>query len=184
MKNDRNKWNARYSRHDRTIPDPDLFLVENSSILTAGTAVDVASGLGANALFLARHGYGVEAIDISFSALSKLKAEADRQRLNVRPIVADLNNYPLPPDRYDLAMIFYFFFPAIMSGIRNCLKSGGLLFCATYNYRHTSIMPEFNEKYLVPRGGLIPYIPDLEIVMHDGEAGEAGNLSRVIARKG
>ncbi|MFH1116352.1 MAG: methyltransferase domain-containing protein [Pseudomonadota bacterium] len=183
MKRDKEKWNRRYSRDDRTIPEPDPFLVENSSFLTAGTALDLASGLGANALFLARHGYRVDAFDISFPALSRLKAEADRLCLDVRPVVADLDDYPLPTDRYDLAAIFHFFSPRIMSGIQNCLKSGGLLICATYNYRHASIMPEFNEKYLVPRGGLTAYIRGLDIVMHESEAGDAGNISRIVARK-
>ncbi|MDQ7785671.1 MAG: class I SAM-dependent methyltransferase [Desulfomonilaceae bacterium] len=183
MKQDREKWNSRYTRHDVTIPDPDPFLTENASLLTKGTALDLAAGLGANALFLARSGYGVDAIDISFPALLRLKAEADRLSLDIRPIVADLDTYPVPINRYDLVAIFYFFSPPIMSSIRNCMKRGGLLVCSTYNYRHTSIKPGFTRKYLVPRGGLAPYVHGLDIVLNENEAGEAGNLSRLIARK-
>jgi hypothetical protein len=86
-------------------------------------------------------------------------------------------------NRYDLAAIFYFFSPPIMSSIQQCLKKGGLFISSTYNYRHTSIKPGFSKEYLVPRGGLVPYIHGLDIVKHESEAGEEGNLSRIIARK-
>ncbi len=183
LKRDREKWNGRYTRHDITIPDPDPFLAENSSILGTGIALDLAAGLGANALFMAKIGYSVDAIDISFPALSKLKAEADRLALDVQPIVADLDEYPLPRNRYDVVAIFYFFSPPILSSIQDCMKKPSLLICSTYNYRHTSIKPGFSEKYLVPRGGLIPYVHGLDIVTHESEAGEHGNLSRLIAWK-
>jgi len=183
LKRDREKWNARYDRRDVTIPDPDPFLAENSSLLTTGTALDLAAGLGANALFLARSGYSVDAIDISFHALSRLKAEADRLSLDVRPIVADLDGYPLPTNRYDLVAIFYFFSPPIIVSIQNSMKRGGLFICSTYNYRHTSIKPGFSKEYLVPPGGLAPYVHGLDVVKHESEAGEDGNLSRIIAWK-
>jgi tellurite methyltransferase len=183
LKDDRDKWNARYNGHDGSTPAPDPLLVEYRSLLTSGRALDLASGLGANAIFLAESGYRVDAIDISEHALARLKAEADRRLLNIDAVIADLDDYPLPKNLYDLVAVFHFFLPRIMPAIQDSLKQGGLLFYATYNFRHTSVKPEFSKKYLVPPGGLIDYFPDLDVVLHESEAGDAGNISRLIARR-
>jgi len=70
-----------------------------------------------------------------------------------------------------------------MSSIEASLRAGGLLFYATYNYRHKSIKPEFNPAYLVPPQGLVSYFANLEIVVNEESAGDAGSVSRLIARK-
>lgn len=157
--------------------------MEYRSLLTSGRALDLASGLGANAIFLAQSGYRVDAIDVSYHALARFKAEADRRLLDVGVVVADLDDYPLPKNRYDLVAVFYFFSRSIVSAIQDSLREGGLLFYSTYNFRHTSVKPEFNKQYLVPPGGLIDYFPDLHILVHESETGDAGNISRLIARR-
>ena len=184
MNKDQNKWDARYRNRGAALPAPDPFLVENRDLLKGGRALDVASGLGANSLFLARSGYRVDAIDISHRALWGLKTEAERLGLDVSTLVADLDTYPLARDRYDLAIVFYFFSVRIMTALQDCLKTGGILIYCTYNFRHTSIKPGFNREYLVPSDGLAQYFPALRIVFHEIEAGDDRNLSRLIATKG
>ena len=182
MKTDREKWDARYASKEADFPAPDSFLVEHRHLLTSGRALDLASGMGADALFLARHGYAVDALDISFTALYRLQRKAQRVGLDIRPAVVDLDDFPLPRGLYDLVAVFHFFSPRLMRSISHALKKGGLLFYATYNYRHISVKPGFRLDYLVPSHGLTPYFPDLHILMHEEEAGQDKNLARLIAR--
>lgn len=122
-------------------------------------------------------------MDISLSALSALDREAKRAGLPVRPIVADLDSFPLPVGAYDLVLVFLFFSPSLMQQIEDTLRPGGLLFYATYNFRHMSVRPGFDEKYLVPAGGLACYLPGLSVVLDEPDAGDEENFSRLIARK-
>jgi SAM-dependent methyltransferase len=183
LKSDREKWDARYSKEETEVLEPDPFLVHHEHLLTGGRALDLACGLGANALFLARHGYQVDAIDISYVALARLHREAARHFVDLQAIVADLEYFPLPADRYDLIVVFYFYAPALVPSIKASLKKGGLLFYATYNWRHTSLKPGFNRDFLVPPGGLISHYCDFEILWIESEAGEHGNVARLIGRR-
>lgn len=183
MKRDRERWERRYAGGGRPIPGADPLLVEHSGILIGGRAVDIACGLGANALFVAERGYEVDAVDISFTALRGLDREAKRRGVPVRPILADLDFFPLPKDVYHLVLVFAYFSPELMPAIQDSLRPGGLLFYATYNHRHTSVHPGFNPKYLVPPGGLAGYLPGLNMVLDEPDAGDEANISRLIGRK-
>lgn len=183
MKSDRVKWDTRYDRSSGDLREPDRLLVDYAHLLVGGRALDAACGRGGNALFAARSGYGVDALDVSFVALTVQAEEARRQGLPVHPAVVDLDDYPIPRDRYDLIMVFYFFASDIMRPLSDALKPGGLLFYATYNHGHLSEKPEFNPDYLVPPGGLKPFFPVLETILDEPEYGDAGDVSRLIARK-
>lgn len=183
LKADREKWDKRYLQEPRDLPDPDDFLVQHTELLRSGRALDPACGLGANSIFVAEHGYEVDAIDISPTAISRLREEASKRRLAIRCIVADLDNFPLAKGIYDLAVVFYFFSKPLIGGIREALRHEGLLFYATYNFRHTSVKPTFNPAYLIPPDGLAAYFPDFDILAHETSAGDRGNVSRLICRK-
>lgn len=183
MKTDREKWEKRYSQAPRMMPGPDEFLVQHTDLLTSGRALDLACGLGANSIFLAERGYEVDAMDISFTAISRVKKEATCRGLTIRCITADLDYYPLPEDTYDLVVVFYFFSEKLVAGLKQALKCRGLLFYATYNVRHTGVMPTFNPAYLIQPDGLPPHFADFETLVHETSAGDNGNVSRLICRK-
>ncbi len=183
MRIDAEKWDAKYTRHQDSPVGVDSLLMQWSRLLTGGRALDLACGRGGNAIYLARHGYWVDAVDISQVALRQLSSWANSLNLSVGCIVADLDYWPIPVGLYDLVAVFYFFAPVRMADLAHSLRPGGLLFYATYNVNHKSEQPEFNEAYLVPRHGLAPYFKALEIVWDEPESGEAKNISRLIARK-
>jgi hypothetical protein len=84
---------------------------------------------------------------------------------------------------YDLVVVFYFFSEPLIGPIRDSVKPGGLLIYATFNQRHTSIRPEFNPVYLVKPDALARYFPDYDVLIHETDAGDALNISRLVARK-
>ncbi|AFM23956.1 class I SAM-dependent methyltransferase [Desulfomonile tiedjei] len=182
LKSDQEKWNRRYER-EHHINAPDEFLVTHASILRTGLALDLACGLGGNSIFLAECSYTVHAVDISHQALLKLHREAVLRNLAIQPIVADLDYFSLPLQNYDLIIVFYFFSRDLMPSIVAALKDNGLLFYATYNTRHVSVRPGFNKDYLIQPDELVQYFSGFDILVHEPDAGENRNISRVLARK-
>ncbi|MDD1626440.1 MAG: methyltransferase domain-containing protein, partial [Methylococcaceae bacterium] len=79
------KWNHFYNSQSRQECYPAVqVLTENEFLLPAtGTALDLACGLGANAIYLAERGLAVTAWDISFVAIDKLTTYAVQQGLNI-----------------------------------------------------------------------------------------------------
>ncbi len=183
MKHDKLRWNARYSENTEAYPSPDNFLTEQTELFHGGRALDLACGLGANSIYLARNGYWVDSIDISESAIRRLQDRTRSLGLNLGLVVADTDHFPLPANIYDLIVVFYFFSDLVIPRITNALKQGGLIVYCTFNFLHNSVKPDFNQQYLVPRGGLAPFFPDMQVIVDEPEAGEASNLSRLIARK-
>jgi tellurite methyltransferase len=182
VENDRNKWDQRYLGERHEVPEPEAFLTAHADLLTAGSALDLACGLGGNALFLASCGFSVDAVDISSVALSRLQAAARGRGLDVACVVADLDYFPLPVAHYDLVIVFQFFSVPLISAIKATIKSGGLLIYSTFNIRHTSLKPAFNPKYLIQPEALLTCFSDFRVLLHEPSAGELQNISRIIAR--
>ena len=107
-RDDQEKWDRRYA--DAQGPDgPSNFLAEILSAeawsIPPGRALDVACGMGRNALFLATRGFEVTALDISIVALAEARRRALARSLAVSWQQADLEQIQLPQARYDLIVI-------------------------------------------------------------------------------
>lgn len=71
-------------------PREELVGLVRSGRLTPGRAVDLGCGTGANAIFLAQHGFEVIGIDFAPAALAKARAAAERSGVDVHFIQDDL----------------------------------------------------------------------------------------------
>ncbi|WP_072806264.1 class I SAM-dependent methyltransferase [Rhodococcoides yunnanense] len=108
-------WDAKYSAEDLVYgAPPNQTLVEFVTALPRGRALDLASGEGRNALWLATRGWDVTAVDFSGVALTKasrITATAPRsvrERLTwVHADVTDLAPEPI----YDLVLMLYLHLP-------------------------------------------------------------------------
>jgi SAM-dependent methyltransferase len=91
--------------------EPNAQLVAEVTSLTPGTALDVGCGEGADAVWLAQHGWDVTAIDISDIALDRARARADSAGVDVSFEHADLVAAPPAPGAYDLVSAQFFHLP-------------------------------------------------------------------------
>jgi SAM-dependent methyltransferase len=130
---ERDKWDERYrggAYEDRT--HPTALLAEWIDRLPRGHALDVACGAGRNALFLAAHGYSVDAVDISAVALERGRADAQRLGLDVRWLCLDLDDGAedgLPPGPYELVVWVRYVNAALLPRLARRLAPGGLALC-------------------------------------------------------
>lgn len=101
-------WNARYrSRNHLWSGKPNHHLVSQVSELGNGTALDVGSGEGADAIWLAERGWQVTALDVSTVALERGASHAaeagDDVARRINWLHEDLITWKGPePDSYDL----------------------------------------------------------------------------------
>ena len=100
-------WEDRYRAHPHLWSGRvNVSLAQVASTLTPGTALDVGAGEGADAVWLAEHGWRVTAVDASRTALDRGAAEAARRGLEVTWQEADVRTWT-PPGRYDLVTSHY-----------------------------------------------------------------------------
>ncbi len=180
---DKLKWNRKHGSGEFASGDADEFLEANRELLGGGRALDIAAGTGSNTLYLAEQGYEVDAVDISSVAMQRLMNKADKTKLSVRCIVADLDSFFLPYNYYDLVVVFYFFSPELMPSISRTVVLGGLLIYATYNEQHLKVRPHFNNDFLVQPGELQGAFPHFYSLHVDDRAGPVGNISRFVDAK-
>ena len=165
----RERWNERYSQDFRPFPDaPAPWLVAHRKLLTGGgRALDVACGDGRNALYLARHGYAVDAIDASDIAIAALRVAAQERDLAITPRVVDLEREALPPGPYDAIVTMNFLQRDLFGALQDALAPGGLLFYETLAQAHvTQLGHSFNPAYLLDDGELLRAFAGLEVIEH------------------
>ena len=98
-------WDERYAGTDRVWSgNPNRRLVEQVAGLTAGTALDVGAGEGADAVWLAGRGWRVTALDVSPVALARTRAHAEEAGVGdrVTTLQHDLIAGGAVPGTYDL----------------------------------------------------------------------------------
>lgn len=95
-------WDERYSSEEYAYGTrPNKFLEENVNHIPKGKVLSLAEGEGRNALFLAKQGYSVTAVDASIVGLNKARKLAAEDGVVVEFIRADLADYDLGEDKWD-----------------------------------------------------------------------------------
>jgi len=151
---DRGRWDQKH-RDAEFLGEPAPFLVECRRHLPPGRALDVACGLGANALYLAGEGFTVEAFDWSFEGLRKLTAAAQERRRRIGAVACDVTRFPLPRERYDVLASFRFLDRSLWPSMVKGLRPGGALVIETFNRRYLERRPDFPEEYCLEEGELL-----------------------------
>ena len=123
---DRDRWNARYAAGEyaaRAYPSP--LLAAWLGRLPRGRALDVACGLGRNAIHLAANGYTVDAMDISAVALATARERAEAAGVAVHWIEADLDRPDIARDAYDVIVVARFLDRPLIPRLVDALRPGG-----------------------------------------------------------
>ncbi|APW99869.1 SAM-dependent methyltransferase [Halobiforma lacisalsi AJ5] len=128
---DRARWNEKYDDPDFDLPDDPIPELERRiDTVPDGRALDVATGTGRNALFLAEHGYDVDAIDVSDAALERARDRAAERGVEVDWIRTDLAEFDLEGEHageYDVITVSFFAALEHLPALKEALAPGGVL---------------------------------------------------------
>jgi len=162
-------WNKRYETESYIFgKEPVAFLTEHVDILPKGKALDLATGEGRNAVFLAKKGFDTDCCDISEAAIEKARMLAKESGVTIRAFVADLENFQLPKNTYDVITCFYYLQRDLIPQIKKALKPGGMVVYETFtveNLERGFTGPK-NRNYLLKPNELLQFFRDLKIVYY------------------
>ncbi|MEU0465142.1 class I SAM-dependent methyltransferase [Amycolatopsis sp. NPDC006131] len=129
-------WDEMYRGRERVFSgEPNEVLVTEVADLAPGQALDVGCGEGADALWLARRGWHVTAIDVSRVALERAAAADDTGR--VAWMHADLAVLSPPAGCFDLVSAHYVPLrkaePGVLRGLLAAVAPGGTVLVASHD---------------------------------------------------
>lgn len=176
------RWDARY-REAGLLGVPATVLLENAHLLPRhGTALDLACGLGANALLLAERGLTTYAWDISPVAIDKLRHVANERNLPVIGEVKDALRDAIPPALFDVVVVTHYLERALTQSLIDALKVGGFLFYQTFTA--TAVNNEGPERFewRLADGELLTMFAPLRPLVYR-EEGRVGDLTQGFRNK-
>lgn len=185
-------WDDRYSRGEHSTSEPSRLLERVARERKPGRALDIACGAGRHAIFLAKHGWDVTAVDSSSVGIEHLRERARTSGVIVNAHIADLerSEFQIEGEAYDLICVFYYLqrdlFPKLCEGLR----PGGTLVAAIHMVDESPDIKPMNPDFLLQPGELRGFFRGWtiehyhETTHHDTDAGEHSRRSaEIIARK-
>ncbi len=179
------EWESRYQQKELSdIPQPALLLQQNSRLLTGGgNALDIAMGMGHNAVYLASRGYRVTGVDRAGPAITLAEKHAELQGVTLNAVEADMLVFPIEENSYDLIINFYFLERSLLGAIQKGLKQNGLLFFETYTVEQPRFGPPHNPDHLLEKNELIESFLGLFILFYHERIQNGKAIASLIARK-
>jgi len=172
------KWDRRYREGGTEAPAPARVLVDNGHLLpSAGRALDLACGLGGNALWLAERGLEVSAWDVSPVAIERLAARAGRLGLVIDAEVRDVCDQPPAPASFDVIVVAHFLARSLAPRLVRALRPGGLLFYETFTRERVGEGGPSNPDFLLGPNELLGLFRPLHVLAYR-EEGRAGDTDR------
>ncbi len=195
-------WDERFGTEEYAYgKEPNDFLVEAVAIgkLTGGKALSLAEGEGRNGVYLAEKGFHVTAVDSSAVGLNKARKLASERNVRIKTIQADLSEYEITPDYWDvITSIFCHLPPEMRKDIHRQvvagLSDGGIYILEGYSKDQLKYKtggpktPEllFGLKTIISELAGLEFLHGVEFVREIREGGYhtgPGAVVQVVARK-
>lgn len=182
-------WDRRYQAASWLwTSEPNPLVAEFATGLPPGRAVDLGAGEGRNAVWLAKRGWRVTALDVSGVALARAAGRAAEAGVELDCIQADWREYRSDPSSFDLAVIS-FMHPkpderAWMFGLAGeALVPGGHLFVVGVDLTEHGRRGPGDADRLYTRERLLGALPGFEVrrcesVTYEAQSGDG--LRRVV----
>lgn len=166
---ERERWEAKHTAEQEP-GEPAAFLRQIFQTgpweIQPGRALDIATGKGRNALFLAEQGFTVDAIDISEVGLQQAQRQAEKQGLTLNLVQADLASFEFPDSAYDLILNINFLLRSLVPKIKNALRPGGYIIFDTYLIDQQDLGHPRNPAYLLNHNELLDLFRGFRILCY------------------
>ncbi len=174
----RDKWDRIYRERGEGLPQAVAVLEDNLHLLPdSGRALEIACGLGGNALLLAQQGLVTDAWDISAVAIERLAALAREHGLPLTGAVRDVLHQPPAAAVYDVVVVSHFLDRSLCPCLIRALRPGGLLFYQTFTREAVSASGPSNPEFRLAENELLALFRELRLVLYR-EEGLLGDVSR------
>ncbi len=175
-------WDERYANQDLVWgAEPNRFVAAELAGLPAGRGLDLACGEGRNAIWLARHGWEMTAVDFSAAAIEKARALAAHEDVTVEFVVADVTRFR-PESPFDLVLLSYLQLAgdardrALQVAV-DAVAPGGTFFFIAHDARNVT------DGYGGPSSASVCYRADDIVPLLDGfDVLQAGEVLRPVTR--
>ena len=181
-RSDAERWDARHAGHPLAVATRPVALggpAEGSAddvVPRSGRALDVACGLGGQALWCAERGLDVVALDVSPEAVERTRRATVGRSVDARVVDLDAG---LPDDLglFDVVMCQRFRMPSLYASLVDHTRSGGTLLVTVLSQSGATDPGPFH----APAGELAEVFarPDCSIVRHVEGGGEESVVVRV-----
>ena len=185
---ERTHWTSRWKTGEynaRTQPSP---LWEKwAPRLPKGPALDIACGNGRNAIFLAKLGFQVDAVDIASTALKLARENSKKQRVKVNWIEADLDTYEIPENSYSLISVCFYANRDLIPKIKDGLKPDGFILYEHHYLSHVKVNGPENRQWRLRPNELIHQFIDFRIRFSEEglveDRGQTLAMEQLVAQK-
>jgi len=163
------KWDLLHAEAgDHGEPSAFLQLVFDQfrSTPSPGRTLDIASGQGRNAFFLAQRGFDVVAMDISPVALAKGRQRAEEKFLSISWQEIDLEQTELSAASFDLIINFNYLQRSLIAQIKKSLKLGAHVIFETYLVDQQAIGHPKNPAYLLQHNELLDLFRGFRVLFY------------------
>jgi SAM-dependent methyltransferase len=132
-------WEERYRAADGFLygTEPNDFVAESVVGLPIGDALCLADGEGRNGVYLAGLGHRVTSVDVAATGLAKATRLADDRGVELTTILADLADFDLGDNRWDLIVSVFAHTPPevrarVHAAVARALRPGGRFILEAY----------------------------------------------------
>jgi predicted O-methyltransferase YrrM len=159
----------------RFTTEPNAFLVSTIKGLKPGKALDVATGQGRNAVFLATHGWDVTGFDIAEEGLKVAAENAAKAGTRLTTVKSRFEDFDYGKERWDLISFIYTDAPIVdpkyVARIHAALKPGGLVLIDRPFRSLTNPEPNWPETAQDKPNALVKAWSDFQIVFYEDTTG-------------
>ncbi len=184
VRSDKERWDRKFQGRDFHLSRaPNPFLKKNIGLLGQGKALDLASGEGRNAVFLAGQGFDVTAVDISEVGLKKTERLAGEKGVRVQTVQSDLDEFRIEKSGYDLIADFYFLDRNLIPKIKAGIRRGGKVIFETYILEQRSLATRGpkNPRYFLGPNELLSFFDGFRVLIYREGVFKEGRKEKAVA---
>jgi len=184
------KWDKRYGDPQKQ-PSVVRVLEENLHLLpVSGQALELACGLGGNALALAAQELEVTAWDLSPVAIERLRTAAAARSLKcLKAEVRDVEQAPPSPNSFDVIVVSYYLDRSLIPHLIAALRPGGLIYYQTFTRIAVTDEGPSNPEFRLADNELLELFSELKLRVYREEnrlgdlALGARNVAMLVAQR-
>lgn len=116
------EWNKTIGNKYWEEPASEMYFLAEKWYSTDKTLLDIGAGIGRNAIYFAKCGYTVTALDSSQDGLNHIKEKCDFCGLKINLVNSDMHILPFADESFDSVIAFHSIYHTDMEGLRQVIK--------------------------------------------------------------